>query len=81
LRKKLIEAENISVSDEEAFRSIDTFQMDEKTREQAKKDRNYLNRLKDDLLEKKILDMLKSYAESIEVFPMEKSVIEEPSTP
>lgn len=81
LRKKLVEAENLSVTDEEAFQTIDGFQADEKTKEQAKKDRNYLNRLKDDLLEKKILDMLKSYAEIIEVYPLEKSVVEEPYAP
>lgn len=70
LKKKLQEAENIQVSDEEAIALIEQSpNLDEKTREQIKQNRRYLQNLKDDLLEEKIIKMLKEHAEIIEVYP------------
>ncbi|MEJ2636381.1 MAG: trigger factor [Calditrichia bacterium] len=74
LKKKLVEAENLTVTDQDAEKFIDESGLDEKTREMARKDKHYLGHLKEDLLEKKVLDMLKENAEIVEVFPMEEKI-------
>ncbi len=72
LKKKLEEAENISISDEEAINFIEESNLDEENKKVAKSNPQYLQRLKDDLLEKKVLDMLKEHAEIVEVYPTQQ---------
>ena len=73
LRKKLMEMENISVSNEEAVQMVEESSLDEKAKNQAKTNQHYLNHLKEDLLEKKILDLLKKHAEVVEVYPLKQT--------
>ncbi len=76
LKKKIAEVENIQVTDEEVKKLIDESQgIEEKFKEHLKNDRSYLNRLKDDLLEKRILDFLKENAEIVETFPGAKQAV------
>ncbi len=73
LKKKIAEVENIQVTDEEVKKLIDESSgIEEKFKEHLKNDRSYINRLKDDLLEKRILDFLKENAEIVEIFPQGK---------
>ncbi|GAB4378022.1 MAG: trigger factor [Calditrichia bacterium] len=76
LRKAIKEAENIEVSAEEVNQFIQNLPMDEKDKERAKRSQGYLNHLREDLLDRKIMDFLKSHAEVIEIYPKEKPVIE-----
>ncbi|MBN2365918.1 MAG: trigger factor [Calditrichaeota bacterium] len=72
LKKKLAEEENLSISDEEVFRLIEESNLDDKIKKQAKLDRQYIGRLKEDLLENKILEFLKEHADVTEVYPVNK---------
>jgi trigger factor len=76
LKKKLIQSEKISVSDEEALSMIENSGLDEKVKKQAKNDQHYLGHLKEDLLERKTIEILKNNAEITEIFPMKQSVSE-----
>jgi len=70
LKKKLIQSENIAVSDEEVLSMIESSGLDEKIKKQAKNDQHYLGHLKEDLLERKIIEFLKSKADITEMYPM-----------
>ncbi len=72
LKKKLIEQEKISVSDEEIQKLIDDSGLDEKIKKQAKNDQHYLGHLKEDLVERKLIELLKNHAEMTEVYPRGK---------
>ncbi len=74
LRKKLVEVENITASDEEAFKLIDEAPAEEKIKEQAKADQHYLGHLKEDIAERKVLDLLKEHAEVVEVYPLKQGL-------
>ena len=73
LKKKIIEAENITVSDEEARKIIEDSPLDDKAKKQALKDEHYLYHLKEDLAERKLLDLLREHAEITEVFPFHQT--------
>lgn len=70
LKKKLVQSENFTVSDEEVISMIDSSGLDEKVKKQAKNDQHYLGHLKEDLLERKIIEFLRSKADITEMFPM-----------
>jgi len=72
LKKKLIQSENIRVSDEEVLSMIEKSNLDEKVKKQAKNDQHYLGHLREDLLERKIIEFLKSNADITEIFPMKR---------
>jgi len=72
IKKKLIDQEKISVSDEEIQKLIDESSLDEKIKKQAKNDQHYLGHLKEDLVERKLINLLKSHAEITEVYPRGK---------
>jgi len=75
LKKKLQEAENIQVSDEEVRALIDKSpNLDEKSKNQLKSSPRYLQNLKEDLLEEKIIKMLKEHAEVIDIYPQPSKV-------
>jgi trigger factor len=69
LKRKLVEIENISVTDEEINKIIDESGLDDKVKNQAKKDKHYLGHLRDDLMESKVIEVLKNHAEIVEVYP------------
>jgi trigger factor len=71
LKRKLVEAENIEITDEEINRIIDESGLDENVKKQARNDAHYLGHLRDDLLERKAIDVLKNNAEVVEVYPPE----------
>ncbi len=73
LKKKIIEKEGIEVSDEEARKMIDDSTLDEKAKKQARTNQHYLNHLKEDLVERKVLDLLEEHAEITEVFPFRQT--------
>ena len=72
MKRKLIEQEDLSVTDEEIQKLIDESQLDEKIKDQARKDQHYLDHLKEDLLERKVIEFLKSNADIVEVYPPEE---------
>lgn len=72
IKKKIIEMENITVSDEEAIQKLDEIpNIDEKTKEQLKQYPAYLNSIKEDLLEEKVFQFIIDNAEVKEVTPEE----------
>jgi len=73
IKKKLINEEKIAVSDEEIQKLIDDSQLDAKIKKQAKNDQHYLGHLKEDLVERKLIDLLKKHADITEVYPRGKA--------
>lgn len=73
LKKKIIEKENLTVSDEEALKLINESNIEEKTKRKLLLDQHYLKHLKEDLIERKVIDIIKNNAEIIEVYPYNKS--------
>ncbi len=73
LKKKIIEEENLTVSDEEALKLINESNIEEKTKQKLISDQHYLKHLKEDLLERKVIDILKNNAEIIELYPYNNS--------
>ncbi len=71
VKKKLVEEENISVSDEDMFKLIEESNLDDNIKKQAREDRHYLDHLREDLLENKVLDFLKEHADITEVYPLQ----------
>lgn len=69
LKKKIVEAENLTVSEEEIREYLDKMNLEEKMKELFLSDERYQGQLKEDLLENKVLDLLKENAEVVEVFP------------
>jgi trigger factor len=73
LKKKIIEEENLTVSDEEALKLINESNIEAKTKQKLISDQHYLKHLKEDLIERKVIDILKNNAEIIEVYPYNNS--------
>ncbi len=73
LRKKLIDTENISITQEEINNIIDAANLDKKTKNRLTSDKHYMDHLREDLIERKVIEMLKQNAEIIEVFPYKES--------
>jgi FKBP-type peptidyl-prolyl cis-trans isomerase (trigger factor) len=76
LKKKLIEAENISISDDELQQLIDQSNLEEKEKKRIRNDQHYLEHLREDLLEKRVTDLLKQHAEVTEIYPLQKKAPE-----
>ena len=72
IKKKLINQEKITVPDEEIQKLIDDSNLDAKIKKQARNDQHYLGHLKEDLLERKLIDFLKKHADITEVYPRGK---------
>lgn len=71
IKRALVEKENIKVEKKEIEDLIDQIKVDDKQKERMKTDPNFLNRLGEDLLEQKIINLLESNADIIEVYPTE----------
>lgn len=72
LKKKIIESENLSISDAELFEIIDKSNLDEKDKKRIKNDPHTLDHLREDILERRVIDLLKTHAEISEIFPLQK---------
>ena len=77
LKKKLIEAENISIPDDELRQLIDQSKLEEKEKKRIRNDQHYLEHLREDLLEKRVIDLLKQHAEVTEIYPLQKKAEEQ----
>lgn len=72
LKKKIIESENLSIFDAELFEIIDKSNLDEKDKKRIKNDPHTLDHLREDILERRVIDLLKTHAEISEIFPLQK---------
>lgn len=72
LKKKLIETENINVGMSEIEQRIDNMNLEDKQKKQLRQNIQFKNNLKDDLLEQKLIKLLESHADIVEIFPQEK---------
>ena len=77
LKKKLIETENISITDDELRQLIDQSKLEEKEKKRIRSDQHYLEHLREDLLEKRVIDLLKQHAEVTEIYPLQKTAEEQ----
>ncbi|RMG67521.1 MAG: trigger factor [Calditrichaeota bacterium] len=73
LKRKIAEVEQLDVSMEEVHQVIDTIPASDAEKEQAKNNPRVVDRLRDDLLEQKVLKLLETNAEIIEIEPQEAS--------
>jgi hypothetical protein len=71
IKKKLVEQEKIEVEQKEVNELIDKMNIDEKQKKQLQENNQLKNRLAEDLLEKKVINLLESNAEIIEIYPQE----------
>ncbi len=69
LKKKIAEVEKIEVSDEEVLNYIDSMKFEEKTKELIRNDSHLMEDFRSELVERKVVDLLKENAEVIEIFP------------
>jgi trigger factor len=76
LKKKLVETENITISDDELRQLIDQSNLEEKEKKRIRNDQHYLEHLREDLLEKRVIDLLKQHAEVTEIYPLQKKADE-----
>lgn len=74
LRDKLIEVENIHVDDSEIDEVINTLNMSDQERKKVKKDVRLRERIKDNLLEQKVIKMLETNTDVIEIYPQAKNL-------
>ncbi len=75
LKRLLIKQEGLSVPEEELLKLIDESDLDPKIKKQARDDQHYLDHLRDDILERKVMEILKSQAEITEVYPLKKNPV------
>ncbi len=71
LKKKIAEVEHIDVSMDELQQVIDSMPASNEEKEKAKTNSRVLERLRDDLIEQKVLNLLESNAEIVEIEPQE----------
>jgi trigger factor len=71
LKQKLVKAENINVEQNEIHSAINQMKIDDTQKEQFKKNKQVQNRIKEDLLEQKVINLLESNAEIVEVYPQD----------
>jgi trigger factor len=73
LKKKLIEIENINVEMSEIEQRIDNMNLEDNQKKQLRQNIQFKNNLKDDLLEQKLIGLLESHADIVEIFPQQKT--------
>ncbi|MFQ5584536.1 MAG: trigger factor [Calditrichia bacterium] len=74
LRDKLIEVENIHVDDSEIDEAINTMNMNDQEKKKVKKDVRLRERIKDNLLEQKVIKMLETNTDVIEIYPQAENL-------
>jgi trigger factor len=72
IKKKIFEKENIKVDQKEIDELIDKMNFEEKQKKQFKQNEQFKNRIAEDLLEQKVIGLLESSAEIIEVYPVDE---------
>jgi FKBP-type peptidyl-prolyl cis-trans isomerase (trigger factor) len=73
IKKKIIELEKIEVVQKEIDDFIDKLNFDEKQKNEFKKNHQFQHRIQEDLLEQKVISVLESNADIIEIYPQEKT--------
>lgn len=73
IKKKIVEMEKIEVDQSEINELIDKMNFEEKQKKEFKQNEQFKNRIGDDLLEQKVIGLLESNAEIIEVYPVDGS--------
>ena len=73
IKKKIVEMEKIDVDQNEIIELIDKMNFEEKQKTEFKKNEQFKNRIAEDLLEQKVIGLLESNAEIIEVYPVDGS--------
>lgn len=73
IKKKIVELENIEVEQKEINEWIDKMKLEEKQKEEFKKNQQIKNRIGEDLLEQKVIGWLESNADIVEIYPQENS--------
>jgi len=73
IKKKIVELENIEVEQKEINEWIDKMKLEEKQKEEFKKNQQIKNRIGEDLLEQKVIGLLESNADIVEIYPQENS--------
>ena len=71
IKKKIIEMENIEVDQKEIDDFIDKMNFEEKQKKELKSNIQFKNRIADDLLEQKVIKLLESNADIIEIYPQQ----------
>ena len=71
LKQKLVENDNINVEENEIYSAIDQMRIDDSQKEQFKKNKQLQNRIKEDLLEQKVINLLETNADIVEVYPQD----------
>lgn len=71
IKKKIIEMENIEVDQKEIDDFIDKMNFEEKQKKELKNNTQFKNRIADDLLEQKVIKLLESNADIIEIYPQQ----------
>jgi trigger factor len=72
IKKKIMEIENIKVDDKEIDDFIDKLNFEEKQKKEFKTNHQFKHRIQEDLLEQKVINVLESNADIIEIYPQEK---------
>lgn len=73
IKKKIAELENIEVEQKEINEWIDKMRLEEKQKEEFKKNQQIKNRIGEDLMEQKVIGLLESNADIVEIYPQENS--------
>jgi len=73
IKKKIVEMEKIEVDQNEIAELIDKMNFTEKQKKEFKHNDQFKNRIGEDLLEQKVIGLLESNAEIIEVYPVDGS--------
>ena len=71
IKEKIIEVENLSVTDDEVEEAISRMNISDDQREQLHQMKYYRDRLAQDLLDRKVIQFLEQHAEIVEVRPEE----------
>jgi trigger factor len=71
IKKKIIEMENIEVNQKEIDDFIDKMNFEEKQKKELKNNTQFKNRIADDLLEQKVIKLLESNTDIIEIYPQQ----------
>ncbi len=69
LKQKLIEVENLEVNEDDIKEKINSFGMGGDEAGKIFQDMNFLNRIREDIIEEKLLNLLEEHADVTEVQP------------
>jgi trigger factor len=73
IKKKIIELEKIEVDQKEINDFIDKMNFEEKQKKELKANPQFKHRIREDLLEQKVINLLESNADIVEIYPQEKT--------